>query len=432
MAMEPEIRQDGDEGLLTYEEVWHHTWSTFQRALRSPDEFNAVGWLFRLTKAYVQYRYFRSGLYDWGIHRHLRSAVPLLGISLIVAVVASYFFILRHTTILPRWCCPNATSCGHTHCNWVMLHDFFVVYLGVMILFNYVATCFRSPGVALAEGYGLVDDLTNNALSDELLWKSIDARGGCCCLDPMIDALAEKRRVLAYQTDPVLRSTTSTEGVFPSLEWTECKKCRISRPPRCHHCRVCNRCILRFDHHCVWVNNCIGQNNYRSFLLMLVFLTIGCWYGVVMLWLPFYEPLKQQILEHGFHILYDNQTGFLNLPMPGILWKQFWFDGLEPLVVVKLVFPLLASVGVLEATLLAYHIRYTLLARTTLEYKIMLDRQYQALVERRGVYEVPPNPFDHGWFKNLKTVIGPRPILALLPIPVQSDGDVKLDDKKAS
>ncbi|NXH40016.1 ZDHC4 palmitoyltransferase, partial [Dicaeum eximium] len=36
---------------------------------------------------------------------------------------------------------------------------------------------------------------------------------------------------------------------------------------------VCRTCVHRFDHHCVWVNNCIGACNAGVFLLYLLSLT---------------------------------------------------------------------------------------------------------------------------------------------------------------
>lgn len=31
-----------------------------------------------------------------------------------------------------------------------------------------------------------------------------------------------------------------------------CPACRLERPPRAGHCRICGVCVLRLDHHCVW------------------------------------------------------------------------------------------------------------------------------------------------------------------------------------
>eukprot|EP00064_Thunnus_orientalis_P012445 superscaffoldBa00001908_g12480 len=59
-----------------------------------------------------------------------------------------------------------------------------------------------------------------------------------------------------------------------------CSVCRVVRPPRAGHCRICGVCVLRLDHHCVWINSCVGQANHRSFLLTLVLFLLTSLYGI--------------------------------------------------------------------------------------------------------------------------------------------------------
>lgn len=50
-----------------------------------------------------------------------------------------------------------------------------------------------------------------------------------------------------------------------------CTTCQIFRGPKVSHCKKCNNCVESFDHHCPWLGNCIGKNNYKYFLVFLIF-----------------------------------------------------------------------------------------------------------------------------------------------------------------
>ncbi|KAJ3121646.1 Palmitoyltransferase zdhhc13 [Nowakowskiella sp. JEL0407] len=49
-----------------------------------------------------------------------------------------------------------------------------------------------------------------------------------------------------------------------------CISCNTQKPIRSKHCRFCNRCVSRYDHHCPWTHNCIGAKNQFYFVIFLI------------------------------------------------------------------------------------------------------------------------------------------------------------------
>lgn len=409
-----------------FAENWKLTWADFNRALRSPEPFPAFQWTFRLMKASIGYFYYWSGMHRFGFHEIWRPCVPAFALLLVLFVVFCYFSVLR-TTIGARWCANctvdnNDPQC-QSKCLWPHVHDGFVLYFGFMIIFNFLSASLSSPGVVLSYKYKGIDDNGDGEarLLPELKWRSIEGQGGCCCIEPIFNIRAERIRLIHYQnTSDALNKSTINDDCFPDTKSTFCENCRIERPARSHHCRVCRRCILEFDHHCVWINNCVGMNNRRSFVLTLLFFVLGCWYGVVVLFLPFYLPLKSQISEHGFRLFYKNKTGILDIAPPWTLLYQAVTVGVDNDTVIKIVYPLLFFVGFMLAFFFMYHFRLILTARTTLEQTILLHKQRSALNSGKLWYESRRNPYNKGWYANLQLVMGPSLLFWFVPIPLQS------------
>ena len=45
----------------------------------------------------------------------------------------------------------------------------------------------------------------------------------------------------------------------------------LYRSKNAKHCRICDKCVNGFDHHCKWLNTCVGDRNYKSVPSLLMY-----------------------------------------------------------------------------------------------------------------------------------------------------------------
>ncbi|NP_001359469.1 palmitoyltransferase ZDHHC3 isoform 3 [Mus musculus] len=103
----------------------------------------------------------------------------------------------------------------------------------------------------------------------------------------------------AMLTDPVMPKGNATKEFIESLQLKpgqvvyKCPKCCSIKPDRAHHCSVCKRCIRKMDHHCPWVNNCVGENNQKYFVLFTMYIALISLHALIMVGFHFLHCFEE-------------------------------------------------------------------------------------------------------------------------------------------
>ncbi|PIN17064.1 putative DHHC-type Zn-finger protein [Handroanthus impetiginosus] len=152
-----------------------------------------------------------------------------------------------------------------------------------------------------------------------------------------------------------------------------CQKCSLYKPPRAHHCRICNRCVLRMDHHCVWMNNCVGHANYKIFFVFVVYTVIGCIYSLALL---------------VGSVIVDSQN-----------------DAEDSVRIIHIISGLLlVPLSLALGFFLGWHIYLIVQNKTTIEYHEGVRAMW--LAEKGG--QLYSHPYDIGVYENLTAILGPK------------------------
>eukprot|EP00043_Microstomoeca_roanoka_P019436 m.218702 g.218702 ORF g.218702 m.218702 type:complete len:338 (-) comp16994_c3_seq6:80-1093(-) len=138
-----------------------------------------------------------------------------------------------------------------------------------------------------------------------------------------------------------------------------CKKCQSVKPARAHHCRVCGRCVLKMDHHCPWVHNCIGFRNHRYFFLFMAFLWVGCVYVAWVCSELFFLRYNYSHKPHSLSL--EDKIRAHRLLQQGYLGSIMTFS-----------FIMTVAVSIALGGLLAWHIYLVSAGMTTIEFYAFL------------------------------------------------------------
>lgn len=109
------------------------------------------------------------------------------------------------------------------------------------------------------------------------------------CVASLIWAIFTEPTIITRHNVKRLKKQWRPDGIVFPLETRQCSTCNIEKPARSKHCATCDHCVHEFDHHCIWLNVCIGSKNKRAFMVFLLATIIACFYCAYVMALVLYR-----------------------------------------------------------------------------------------------------------------------------------------------
>lgn len=176
-----------------------------------------------------------------------------------------------------------------------------------------------------------------------------------------------------------------------------CKTCRVPKTARSKHCALCGHCVPIFDHHCIWLNQCVGELNYRYFLLFLLTNCAFFAYGAFATGSVLTSEVHSRRLFQTTFV--DRATGEEFAPTLSMVF--LFVLGLQPALFI--IFVLAVVMGIAVGGFLLYHL-YLLAAGTTTNETFKwasIEQAHHALVKAHARYlermakgQLPAPPAD--------------------------------------
>lgn len=191
-----------------------------------------------------------------------------------------------------------------------------------------------------------------------------------------------------------------------------CEKCNLIKPDRCHHCSICGLCILKMDHHCPWINNCVSFTNYKFFVLFLGYTFAMCLFvsaTTFPYFLKFWVPQEDQYKYPSNNM---NNDSIVDPPKPPDLPQDMVFGSNQNSVPFSVKFHILflffvsSMLSLAVVFLYCYHVYLLLNNRSTLE----------AFRPPLMTYGSDRNAFNLGKKENVLQLFGRSRLLWLMPI----------------